>query len=53
MGKVSQGKERGVMKVITILEEQAKILESELDSIKNRLEEIKDVRRWQDAKRIW
>ena len=41
MGKVSQGKERVVMKVVTILEEQSKILESELDSIKKRLEEIK------------
>ena len=29
------------MKVVTILEEQSKILESELDSIKKRLEEIK------------
>jgi hypothetical protein len=41
MGKMSQGKERVVMKVVTILEEQSKILESELDSIKKRLEEIK------------
>ena len=38
---MSQGKERVVMKVVTMLEEQSKILESELDSIKKRLEEIK------------